>query len=80
MDFPGLHFVLSGFTGHLTSHFVKPFSSHSYRYEYLNDLPNCFASYAIISGSLVQHAGKRRFEIRDTANALKNVRIGSGKG
>jgi hypothetical protein len=47
MNFSRLHCVLSGFTTHLTSHFGKSFSSHSYRYDFSNDLPNCFASYAV---------------------------------
>jgi len=58
MDFPLLQLVLSGFTQHLTSHFGKSFSGHSYRYDRSNDLPNCFASYCVNSGSLVQYAGQ----------------------
>ena len=52
-----LQFVLSGFTRHLASHFGKSFSNHSYRYDFSNDLPICFASYSANSGSLVNYAG-----------------------
>ncbi|MEE8339506.1 MAG: hypothetical protein V3R56_05135 [Xanthomonadales bacterium] len=56
-DFLKLQFVLSGFAQHLASHFGKSFSNHSYRYDFSNDLPNCFASYSANSGSLVNYAG-----------------------
>ena len=52
-----LQFVLSGFARHLASHFGKSFSNHSYRYDFSNDLPNCFAGYSTNSGSLVKYAG-----------------------
>ena len=54
---PRLHFVLSGFTLHLASHFGKSSSNHSYGYDSSNDLPNCFASYTENSGSLMNYAG-----------------------
>jgi hypothetical protein len=56
-DFLKLRFVLSGFALHLTSHFGKSFSNHSYRYAFSNDLPNCFISYSANSESLVKYAG-----------------------
>ncbi len=56
-DFQKLQFVLSGFAQHLASHFGKSFSNHSYRYDFSNDLSNCFASYRPNSGSLVNYAG-----------------------
>jgi len=56
-DFLKLQFVLSGFALHLASHFGKFFSTHSYRYDFSNNLPNCFASYGANSGSLVNYAG-----------------------
>ena len=56
-EFVRSHFVLSGFTSYLTSHFVKSFSNHSYGYDLSNDLPNCFASYTVNSGSLMNYAG-----------------------
>jgi len=56
-NFLKLQYVLSGFAQHLTSHFAKSFSTHSYRYGFSNDLPNCFASYCANSGSLVNYAG-----------------------
>ncbi len=56
-DFRKLQFVLSGFAQYLASHFGKSFSNHSYRYDFSNDLPNCFASYSAKSGSLVNYAG-----------------------
>jgi len=52
-----VQFVLSGFALHLASHFGKSFSNHSSRYGFLNDLPNCFASYSANSGSFMQYAG-----------------------
>ena len=52
-----LHIVLSGFMLHLTSHFTKSSSNHSYGYDISDDLANCFASYTLNSGSLVQYAG-----------------------
>ena len=56
-DFLKLQFVLSGFTQHLASQFGKSFSNHSYRYDFSNDLPSCFASYCVNSGSLVNYEG-----------------------
>ncbi len=56
-DFLKLQFVLSGFAPHLASHFGKSFSTHSYRYDFSDDLPNCFASYCPNSGSLMNYAG-----------------------
>ncbi len=56
-DFFKLQFVLSGFAQHLASHFGKFFSTHSYRYDFSNNLPNCFASYSANSESLVNYAG-----------------------
>jgi hypothetical protein len=56
-DFLQLHVGLSGFTLHLASHFARSFSNHSYRYGLSNDRTNCFASYTVNSGSLVQYAG-----------------------
>ena len=38
-NFLELQFVLSGFAQHLASHFGKSFSSHSYRYDFSNNLP-----------------------------------------
>jgi len=52
-----LHFVLSGFTLHLALHFGKSSSNHSYGYGISNDLPNCFASYTVNSGSLMNYPG-----------------------
>ena len=52
-----LQFVLSGFALHLTSHFGRSFSNHSYRYAFSNDQPNCFASYTANSGSLANYPG-----------------------
>ena len=52
-----IQFVLSGFALHLTSHFGRSFKNHSYGYAYLNDRPNCIASYTENSGSFVQYAG-----------------------
>jgi hypothetical protein len=52
-----IHIVLSGFAPHLPLYFGKSFSNHSYGYDLSNDLPNCFASYAANSGSLVNDAG-----------------------
>jgi hypothetical protein len=52
-----IQFVLSGFALHLTSHFARSFKNHSYGYAYLNDRPNCIASYSANSGSFVQYAG-----------------------
>jgi len=56
-NFPDLHFVLSGFTTYLASHFGKSFSSHSYCYDYSNDSPNCFASCTVNSRALVHYVG-----------------------
>ncbi len=56
-DFLKLQFVRSGFAQHPASHFGKSFSNHSYRYDFSNDLPNCFASYSTNSESLVNYAG-----------------------
>jgi hypothetical protein len=50
-------FVLSGFAVHLASHFGRSFKNHSYGYAYLNDRPNCIASYTANSESFVQYAG-----------------------
>ncbi len=51
------HYVLSGFALHLSSHFGRSFSNHSYRYAFSNDRPNCFAIHMAIPGSLVNYAG-----------------------
>ena len=56
-DFFKLQFVLSGFAQHLASHFGKFLSTHSYRYDFSDNFPNCFASYSANSGSLVNYAG-----------------------
>jgi len=56
-DYLRIHFVLSGFTVHLASHFARSFSNHSYGYGISNDRANCFTSYPVNSGSLVQYAG-----------------------
>ena len=58
MILPMLHFVLSGFTAYLASHFGKSFSNHSYGYDVSNDLPNCFTSYALNSESLMNYSGQ----------------------
>jgi len=52
-----IQFVLSGFALHLASHFGRSFKNHSYGYAYLNDRPNCIASYTANSGSFVQFTG-----------------------
>ena len=36
---------------------ISPLRSTSYRYDFSNDSPNCFASYSANSGSLVKYAG-----------------------
>ena len=49
--------VLSGFTLHLASHFGKSSANHSCGYDLPDDFPNCFASYTVISGSLMNDSG-----------------------
>jgi len=56
-NFSKLHFVLSGFTSHLASQFGKSSSNHSYGYDISDDLPNCFTSYTVNSGSLMNYSG-----------------------
>jgi len=44
---------------HLTLHSAKSFSNHSYGYDPSNDLPDCFASYAVNAGSGAIYPGER---------------------
>jgi hypothetical protein len=54
-------FVLSGLTTHLASHFGKSSSNRSDGYDFENDLPNCIASSAVNSGSLMKYSGNRDY-------------------
>ena len=67
MGFLLLHFVLSGFTAHLTSHFGKSFSSHSYRYDCSNDLP------LDRSPGVVEH-----MDVRERPNCFASCTVNSG--
>jgi hypothetical protein len=55
-----LQFVLFDFAAHLTSHFGRSFSNHSYGYAFSNDRPNCFASHTANLESFMKYPGCRR--------------------
>jgi hypothetical protein len=50
--------VLSDFAMHLTSHFARSFSNHSFGYASSNDQPNCFASYNANLESFMNNPGQ----------------------
>ena len=54
--------VLFAFATHLTSHFARSFSNHSYGYAFSNDQPKCFASYNANFESFMKYLGLRVVE------------------